>query len=131
MRELSRRLEKAADEVPLGEKWEARRLRQRNEQALELSQQLQTALQENEQLEERAQALSSALEEASGLLKEANLKHENLRAELQRAQQALQRTQQEGSELKKAVSVYEVSEKSLLELLIQKLVSASLKLVDF
>ncbi|KAI6225712.1 hypothetical protein M3Y95_00726000 [Aphelenchoides besseyi] len=78
IRELNRRLTARADDMPRGE-WEARKLRQRSEQALRLGEQLRNADAQNVELKQRVDSVTAALEEATALLQETTRKYEKLR----------------------------------------------------
>ncbi|CAD5205740.1 unnamed protein product [Bursaphelenchus okinawaensis] len=99
-RELNRRLARS-DEIPIGDRSDSRMLRQRHEQAIELSNQLRSVIQQNEELEKRAENLSQSLEEATVLIREANLKNENLREQLDKANHTLDQVAEENVNMKR------------------------------
>uniref|UniRef100_A0A1I7S1H9 Centrosomal protein n=2 Tax=Bursaphelenchus xylophilus TaxID=6326 RepID=A0A1I7S1H9_BURXY len=100
-KELTRRISRMTEDIPIGDRSESRMLRQRHEQAIELSNQLRSVIAQNEELEKRAESLSQNLEEATVLIKEANSKNETLREQLDKANNTLDKVAEENVNMKR------------------------------
>ncbi|CAD6186323.1 unnamed protein product [Caenorhabditis auriculariae] len=88
IRELNRRISAKSEES--SSDWEGRKLRQRNEQALTLSRQLQAVVAQNEELREEIERVSEALQEATRIIEDSALRYTDLSEELENAQKRVQ-----------------------------------------
>jgi methyl-accepting chemotaxis protein len=70
IRELNRRLSTRSEASQRGQEWESRKLRQRNEQALVLSDQVRQLAAQNDEFRAEVERLTKALEEATELIRE-------------------------------------------------------------
>ncbi|CAJ0571242.1 unnamed protein product, partial [Mesorhabditis spiculigera] len=75
IREMNRRISSKSEERT---DWETRKLRQRNEQAAQLSEQIHVVVAQNDELREEITRLSAALEQATKLIEDTGRKYANL-----------------------------------------------------
>lgn len=81
--------------------WEARKLKQRSEQAVTLSNQLQNAISQNDHLQIEVNRLSSALEQATILIKETTEKYSSIQEELSNSEKTVEKLLEDNQTLKK------------------------------
>ncbi|KAL3101975.1 hypothetical protein niasHS_003384 [Heterodera schachtii] len=112
IRELNRRLNTQSEAKQQGTEWEARKLRQRNEQAMVLSEQVRELAAQNDELREEIDRLSGALDEANGLLKENTARFAEFNEQFEEAEKQLERLRTDNGELRK---IMEEKEKALKE----------------
>ncbi|KIH56562.1 hypothetical protein ANCDUO_13256, partial [Ancylostoma duodenale] len=70
IRELQRRISAKSEETT--NEWESRKLRQRNEQAVTLTRQMQAVVLQNDELREEVTRVGDALEEATRIISESS-----------------------------------------------------------
>ncbi|KAE9548796.1 hypothetical protein FO519_007997 [Halicephalobus sp. NKZ332] len=99
IRELNRRITTKTD-VSKSD-WEAKKLKQRSEQAIILSNQLQNAVVENKNLQSEVKRLSTALEQATVLIKDTTEKYKSLREELVSSEKTVEKLLDDNQILKK------------------------------
>ncbi|RCN44569.1 hypothetical protein ANCCAN_09457, partial [Ancylostoma caninum] len=73
IRELQRRISAKSEETT--NEWESRKLRQRNEQAVTLTRQMQAVVLQNDELREEVTRVGDALEEATRIINESSARH--------------------------------------------------------
>ncbi|KAL3110050.1 hypothetical protein niasHT_015653 [Heterodera trifolii] len=112
IRELNRRLNTQSEAKQQGAEWEARKLRQRNEQAMVLSEQVRELAAQNDELREEIDRLSGALDEANGLLKENTARFAEFNEQFEEAEKQLERLRSDNDQLRK---IMEEKEKALKE----------------
>ncbi|KAL3117782.1 hypothetical protein niasHT_009828 [Heterodera trifolii] len=112
IRELNRRLNTQSEAKQQGAEWEARKLRQRNEQAMVLSEQVRELAAQNDELREEIDRLSGALDEANGLLKENTARFSEFNEQFEEAEKQLERLRSDNGQLRK---IMEEKEKALKE----------------
>lgn len=78
IRELQRRISSKSEETT--NEWESRKLRQRNEQAVTLTRQLNAVVMQNEELREEVTRVGDALEEATRIINESASRYAELTA---------------------------------------------------
>uniref|UniRef100_A0AC35GY19 Uncharacterized protein n=1 Tax=Panagrolaimus sp. PS1159 TaxID=55785 RepID=A0AC35GY19_9BILA len=129
IRELNRRITSKSDSSD--KDWEARKLKQRSEQAFILSNQLQNAVSQNDHLQTEVERLSSALESATTLIKDTTEKYGTLKEQLSNSEKTIEKLLDENQNLKKQLSLrqsdlvekietFEVSAKEVEDLIKQK-----------
>ncbi|KAL3110831.1 hypothetical protein niasHT_014768 [Heterodera trifolii] len=101
IRELNRRLNTQSEAKQQGAEWEARKLRQRNEQAMVLSEQVRELAAQNDELREEIDRLSGALDEANGLLKENTARFSEFNEQFEEAEKQLERLRSDNGQLRK------------------------------
>uniref|UniRef100_A0AC34R4D8 Uncharacterized protein n=1 Tax=Panagrolaimus sp. JU765 TaxID=591449 RepID=A0AC34R4D8_9BILA len=99
IREMNRRIITKTD-VSKND-WEARKLKQRSEQAITLSNQLQNAINQNDHLQIEVDRLSKALEQATNLIKETTEKYASIQEELTNSEKTVEKLLEDNSTLKK------------------------------
>uniref|UniRef100_A0AC34EZV0 Uncharacterized protein n=1 Tax=Panagrolaimus sp. ES5 TaxID=591445 RepID=A0AC34EZV0_9BILA len=103
IRELNRRITSKSDSSD--KDWEARKLKQRSEQAFILSNQLQNAVSQNDHLQVEVERLSSALEAATTLIKETTEKYGTLKEQLSNSEKTIEKLLDDNQNLKKQLAL--------------------------
>uniref|UniRef100_A0A914XZL8 Uncharacterized protein n=1 Tax=Panagrolaimus superbus TaxID=310955 RepID=A0A914XZL8_9BILA len=103
IRELNRRITSKSDSSD--KDWEARKLKQRSEQAFILSNQLQNAVSQNDHLQIEVNRLSSALEAATILIKETTEKYGTLKEQLSNSEKTIEKLMDDNQNLKKQLAL--------------------------
>uniref|UniRef100_A0A915CVB1 Nucleoprotein TPR n=1 Tax=Ditylenchus dipsaci TaxID=166011 RepID=A0A915CVB1_9BILA len=99
IREMNRRISSKSDVSQKGE-WESRKLRQRNEQAVLLSDQLQNVITQNDQLKSEVDRLTEALENATALIQDSATKYADFGEQLAFAERSIEHLLADNKELK-------------------------------
>uniref|UniRef100_A0A183C7I7 HOOK_N domain-containing protein n=1 Tax=Globodera pallida TaxID=36090 RepID=A0A183C7I7_GLOPA len=104
IRELTRRLNTQSETNQQGAEWEARKLRQRNEQALVLSEQVRELAAQNDELRAEGSRLSGALEEATELLKQNTARFVEFNEQFEEAQKQLEQLRADTFQLRELLA---------------------------
>uniref|UniRef100_A0A914HVZ5 Uncharacterized protein n=1 Tax=Globodera rostochiensis TaxID=31243 RepID=A0A914HVZ5_GLORO len=104
IRELNRRLNTQSEANQQGAEWEARKLRQRNEQALVLSEQVRELAAQNDELRAEGSRLSGALEEATELLKQNTARFVEFNEQFEEAQKQLEQLRADTFQLRELLA---------------------------
>ncbi|EYC19668.1 hypothetical protein Y032_0023g657 [Ancylostoma ceylanicum] len=95
IRELQRRISAKSEETT--NEWESRKLRQRNEQAVTLTRQMQAVVLQNDELREEVTRVGDALEEATRIINESSARYAELTAQHDAARRDLRALSEENA----------------------------------
>ncbi|KAL6730595.1 hypothetical protein Aduo_001558 [Ancylostoma duodenale] len=95
IRELQRRISAKSEETT--NEWESRKLRQRNEQAVTLTRQMQAVVLQNDELREEVTRVGDALEEATRIISESSARYAELTAQHDAARRDLRALSEENA----------------------------------
>uniref|UniRef100_A0A158PBH5 Shootin-1 n=1 Tax=Angiostrongylus cantonensis TaxID=6313 RepID=A0A158PBH5_ANGCA len=99
IRELQRRISAKSEEST--NEWESRRLRQRNEQAVTLTRQMQAVVLQNEELREEISRVSDALEEATKVINDSAVRYAELNTQHETVRRSLSAMNEENELMRK------------------------------
>uniref|UniRef100_A0A0N5A7D4 JAKMIP_CC3 domain-containing protein n=1 Tax=Parastrongyloides trichosuri TaxID=131310 RepID=A0A0N5A7D4_PARTI len=88
IKELNRKVSKKDDSNGKNE-WEIKKLKQRSEQALKLSTQLEDVMEQNDKLKKEVERVTSALENATELIKDTSIKYDELNNKMTEAEKSI------------------------------------------
>uniref|UniRef100_A0A915P8P1 Uncharacterized protein n=1 Tax=Meloidogyne floridensis TaxID=298350 RepID=A0A915P8P1_9BILA len=111
IRELHRRMNTRSESIQRDQKWETSKLKQRDEQALILSEQVRELAAQNDELRAEADRLSQALEQATELVKENALKFAEFDEQLSEAEHQLETMGTDNKELRELIENKELEAK--------------------
>ncbi|CAK5080246.1 unnamed protein product [Meloidogyne enterolobii] len=111
IRELHRRMNTRSESIQRDQKWETSKLKQRDEQALILSEQVRELAAQNDELRAEADRLSQALEQATELVKENAFKFAEFDEQLSEAEHQLEKMGTDNKELRELIENKELEAK--------------------
>ncbi|KAI1722229.1 hypothetical protein DdX_04538 [Ditylenchus destructor] len=103
IREMNRRISSKSD-ISQRTDWESRKLRQRNEQAILLSDQLQNVISQNDELKAEVERLTEALENATALIQDSSSKYAEFAEQLGQAEKSIERLADDNKELRQQLA---------------------------
>ncbi|KAI1731189.1 hypothetical protein Ddc_03922 [Ditylenchus destructor] len=103
IREMNRRISSKSD-ISQRTDWESRKLRQRNEQAILLSDQLQNVISQNDELKAEVERLTEALENATVLIQDSSSKYAEFSEQLGQAETSIERLAEDNKELRQQLA---------------------------
>uniref|UniRef100_A0A1I8AZC4 Uncharacterized protein n=1 Tax=Meloidogyne hapla TaxID=6305 RepID=A0A1I8AZC4_MELHA len=115
IRELHRRLSTKSESIQRDQKWESSKLKQRDEQALILSEQVRELAAQNDELRAEADRLSQALEQATELVKENAIRFSEFDEQLSEAEHQIKAMGNDNRELRELIENKEMEAKNKVD----------------